>query len=250
MSKKIAYTEEELKNLDINVLITRGVLYAYGLITFEELYKIVKKYNRNLRRTNLVSIINKDETISKYFKMKQINTDCGKFDCVVYKKLKKNFLDEAATSLLVIKRKKLKKDEILIYSKYGMNINDKNISSLISILQEYFEKETLERIMEVVFRNLNYEDNTKELEVLLFDELVNSKKKKISGEVFANIKEKMYDVLNNSIAWKAGGNSVSDMADFMISLQEDNILDNLERMLDINLLEDCMQDIDDDDFPF
>lgn len=44
MKKRIAYTKKELEKLDMNVVITRGILWAYGMVELDELHKMVKKY--------------------------------------------------------------------------------------------------------------------------------------------------------------------------------------------------------------
>lgn len=86
MNKKIAYTQKELEMLDMGVVITRGLLWAYGIIKLEELYGMVKKYNKSLKRNKLITIINKNKSISENFKIKDIKIETGLHECFVYKK--------------------------------------------------------------------------------------------------------------------------------------------------------------------
>lgn len=124
-----------------------------------------------------MTMIKKNESISRCFEIRDVKTEEGIYECVVYKELPLSFLKDVGV-LFLMDRKKFKKNEILVYSKYGMNSKDKRFEQFITVLKEYLDEEAITYILLRVFENLNYDDDLEYTETILFDELTNSQKKK------------------------------------------------------------------------
>lgn len=251
MSKNSVYTKEELELLDMDILITRGMLYAYGIIPLEELYILVKKYNKELKRNKLIKIIKNNEKISNDFEIKDIKTGAGLYECVVYKKIEKSFLEDADI-IFMIKRKKLKKEQLLTYAKYGMNIKDKNIESLIVMLKEFLDDNDFEIIMTRVFENLNYDIHLDKTEILLFDKLLKNKKEKITGKKYVEIRNTIHNVLQNCASWRAAGYDVTKAVKMLEEIEMEHFFEEFEEQFDEDdyYIDNNIYNFNEDELPF
>lgn len=213
----------------------------------------------------MIKIIKEDETISKDFEIKNIENEFGEFECAVYKNLSENFFDNPEL-LFLLEKRQLKRDEILIYSKYNINVNDENIDSLITLLKKYLDDDSLKRVMKLVFENLNYGSDLEKTEVLLFDELIKSEKEKIDGKKFFEIRMIFENILMTSNSWGMVGYSIEEFSEDFEKMQnafeyfdeedfeDDFEMDDIKDFKKISKKDfsdfcNCL-DLSDDDLPF
>lgn len=135
-----------------------------------------------------------------------------------------------------------------------MNINDARINCMLVILKKYLNGKSFEKVMKRIFENLNYNEDFKLTEILLFDEVIKNEKEKITGAKFFEIKDAFYKVFHHCSSWKTAGYNVKKLAKEIE--KKENMYDVFEEILEFEEFNETFYEkgeysnVKDDDLPF